>query len=51
MGSEYIKMAAFNITVLLEGQVLLKSREFLGVARRRVSTGETGIKGRHIPRH
>jgi len=50
MGSEYTKMAVFNITVELEGQVLLKSREFLGVAHKRVSAGERRIKGRHIPR-
>jgi hypothetical protein len=49
MGSEYTKMAVFNITVVLEGQVLLKSREILGVAHRRVSTGERRVKGRHIP--
>jgi hypothetical protein len=50
MGSEYTKMAVFNITVVLEGQVLLKSKEFLGVVLTRVSTGESRIKGRHILR-
>jgi hypothetical protein len=50
MGSEYTKIAVFNITVVLEGQVLLKSKEFLGVALRRVSYGARRIKGRHIPR-
>ena len=48
MGSEYTKMSVFNITVALEGQVLLKSRKFLGVAHRRISIGERGMRGRHI---
>jgi hypothetical protein len=49
MGSEYTKMVVFNITVVLEGYVLLHSKEFLGVAHRRFSTGERRIKGRHFP--
>jgi hypothetical protein len=49
MGSEYIKMSVFNITVVLEGQVLLKSREFLGVAHRRVSTVERRINEDILP--
>jgi hypothetical protein len=47
---EYTKIAVFYITVVLGGQVLLKSREFFGVAHRRFSTFERRIKGGNIPR-
>jgi len=49
MGSEYTKMSVFDITVVLEGQVLLKSRECLGVAHRRVSTGEKDKRKTYSP--